>query len=253
MLMPEYLVLATIAAALVLSRLLPFLVAPVRMKFTSSQSAEPEYVRDEEERLPAGARRAAEDLRELGFEDLGTWRHDGAARSTAWVILLQHPRALDSAQVVVVAVGRRRVVSLLLLTRFADGAEVATFNSQVVAGFPLPPELTAAWVPGARDAASLHRAHAQLRDAVRGAGGRVERIGPDPAGFLRGRSARTLAAWVAGGYYTEDRERGTIRPTWKGAVLITWRLLWPVKPMYRAVRRRATRQLFERLGVSPDR
>jgi hypothetical protein len=62
-----------------------------------------------------------------------------------------------------------------------------------------------------------------------------------------------MAAWVAGGYYAIDEERGVVRPTWKGAVLITWRLLWPVKPMYRSRRRRATRQLLERLGVSPDR
>jgi hypothetical protein len=58
---------------------------------------------------------------------------------------------------------------------------------------------------------------------------------------------------VGAGYYEADEERGLVRPTWKGAVLITWRLLWPVKPLYRAVRRRATHQLFERFGVSPDK
>jgi hypothetical protein len=59
-----------------------------------------------------------------------------------------------------------------------------------------------------------------------------------------------LANWVATGYYAFDAVRGVVRPTWKGAALITWRLLWPVKPLFRARRRRATRQLLDRLGIS---
>ena len=252
MLTPEHLVLAAFAACLVLSCLLPFLTGPVRMKFRSWQAADPVYTADDDSRLPGRARFAAEELRALGFENLGTWRHDGAARATGWVILLQHPRTLDVAQVMVVAAGRRRVVSLLLMTRFADGAEALTFNSPVVVGFPLPPGITAAWLPEVRSAAALYRIHVQLRDALRGAGGLGSRVVPDPAGFLRNRSARVLAAWVEGGYYAVDEQRGIVRPTWKGAVLITWRLLWPVKPMYRAGRRRATRQLLEHLGVALD-
>src|SRR5436305_429944 len=82
-----------------------------------------------------------------------------------------------------------------------------------VAGFPSPPGVTAAWLPEIRDAEGLYRVHVQLRDALGAAG---ERIGPDPAGFLRGRSARALDAWVAGGYYAPDEARGVVRPTWKG-------------------------------------
>jgi hypothetical protein len=252
MLTPEHLVLAALVVCLVLSCLLPFLTAPVRMKFRSWQAADPTYTDDDDSQLPSRARVAAKELEALGFENLGTWRHDGSARATGWVILMHHPRTLDVAHVMVVAAGNRRTVSLMMLTQFADGTEAATFNSPVVVGFPSPLGLTGAWLPEVRSAAALYRIHVQLRDALRGAGGCGAWVGPDPAEFLRNRSARMLAAWVEGGYYAVDEEQGRVRPTWKGAVLITWRLLWPVKPLYRAGRRRATRRLLERLGVCLD-
>jgi hypothetical protein len=126
---------------------------------------------------------------------------------------------------------------------------VVTFNSPVVVGLPSPPGVTAAWLPELRDAAALCRVHAHLRDAVGGAG---ERVGPDPARILRDRSVRSLAAWVAAGYYAPDEAHGVVRPTWKGAILITWRLLWPIRPLYRASRRRATRRLLDRLGIPAE-
>jgi hypothetical protein len=55
---------------------------------------------------------------------------------------------------------------------------------------------------------------------------------------------------VAAGFYALDEVHEVVRPTWKGAVLVTWRLLWPVKPLFRARRRWATRRLLDRLGIS---
>jgi hypothetical protein len=248
MLTPEAALLAALACCLVLPWLLRFVVAPIRMRARSWQAADPVYAPDDEADLPPAARRAAAGLRALGFEDRGTWLHDGAALATGRIILLEHPKTRDVARVVVVTVRARQSVTLLLQTRFADGAEVGTANSRVIAGFPLPPDVTTAWLPEVRDPAALYEVHAQLRDALGGGRERVG-VGPDPAGFLRAGSARSLAAWVAAGYYALDEANGVVRPTWKGAALVTWRLLWPVKPLFRARRRRATRRLLDRLGV----
>jgi hypothetical protein len=149
----------------------------------------------------------------------------------------------------VVTVRSRLSISLGFQTRFADGTEVVTANNRITAGFPRLPEVTAAWLPEFRDAESLYRVHAQLRDALGGTRERVG-IGGDPASFLRDGSLRSLANWVATGYYTLDPVRGVVRPTWKGAALITWRLLWPVKQLFRVRRRRATQQLLDSLGIS---
>jgi hypothetical protein len=249
MLAPEPLLLAALVGCLVLPRLLQFVLGPARMRARSWQSADPVYTPDDESRLPPAARLAAADLRALGFEDRGTWQHHGAALATGQLILLEHPRTREVAKVLVVTVRDRQAITLLLQSRFADGTEVLTANSPVLSGFPPLPGVTVAWLPEVRDAEPLYQVHAQLRDALGRTHERVG-IGDDPAAFLRDGSVRSLANWVATGYYVLDPVRGVVRPTWKGAALITWRLLWPVKQLFRARRRRATRQLLERLGVS---
>jgi|SRR5579864_1007619 len=251
MLTPENVVVVALLGCLVLPWLLSFLMAPIRMRLRSWQSADPVYSPDDERRLPLAARRAAADLRALGFEDRGTWRHHGAALATGRIILLEHPRTHDLVKVMVVTVHSRMSITISLQTRFADETEVWTFNSRNVGGFPPLPGVTTAWLPELRDAGQLHYVHAQLADALGGTRKRRE-IEEDPATFLRDVSTRSLANWVRTGYYALDAARGLVRPTWKGATLIAWRwrLHWPVKPLYQARRRRATRELLDRLGIA---
>ncbi|MBO0699000.1 MAG: hypothetical protein J2P46_11445 [Zavarzinella sp.] len=251
MLRPEVVLTAVAVACLGLPWLLQFVVAPARMRARSWQAANPVYSPEDEDGLPTAARRAADDLRALGFRDRGTWRHDGSAQATGRIILLEHPRTRDVAKVMVVTTNRRRSVTFVFQTRFADETEAATTNTRHAVGFPHLPGQTVAWLPEVREAGPLYRVHAQLRDAIGGASERVG-IGPDAAEYLRDGSARSLANWVANGYYALDADRGVVRPTWKGATLITWRLLWPLKPLYRARRRRATARLLERLGISAE-
>jgi hypothetical protein len=177
MLTPETLVLAALTGCLVLLWLLPFVARPVRMKFRSWQAADPVYSHDHEGWLPATARLAAIDLRELGFEDRGTWRHDGAARATGWVVLLEHPRTRDTAKVLVVAVGTRQSVALVFQTRFADDTEAVTTNSLVISGLPPPPGVTVAWLPEIRDPASLYHVHTHRAGRRRATRRLLDRLG----------------------------------------------------------------------------
>jgi hypothetical protein len=250
-LLPVTVLLAAAVGCLVVPRLVLFVVAPARMRARSSQAIDPVYEPDDEDQLPAAARRAADGLRSQGFADRGTWRHHGAARAVAWVILLEHPRARDVARVIVVETRRKRTVTVAFQTQFGDGTEAITANNRLTAGFPQPPGITSAWLPEVADPVALYRIHAQLCDAVGGAGGRVG-IGADPVAFLKANSVRSLTAWVAAGYYVLDEARGVVRPTWKGAAMVTWRLIWPIRPLYRARRRWATRRLLDRLGISED-
>jgi hypothetical protein len=249
MLTPEDVVFAALVVLVVVPWLLPFVMGPIRMRSRSWQSADPVYSLDDEGRLPLAARRTAADLRALGFEDRGTWRHQGAALATGRVILLEHPRNHDVARVNVVAVRTRVSVTLAFQTCFADETEVWTANNRLLSGFPPLPGVTVVWLPELRDAAQLCHVHTQLADALGGARKR-RGIGADPAAFLRDVSTRSLANWVRTGYYALDADRGVVRPTWKGAALITWRLCWPVKPLFRARRQRTTQQMLDRLGIA---
>jgi hypothetical protein len=49
------------------------------------------------------------------------------------------------------------------------------------------------------------------------------------------------------GYYYRDELAGVQRPTWKGAILMTWKLCWPVKPIRLALRRHGARRLLHEL------
>jgi hypothetical protein len=245
---PDLSVVAAVAAAVLILLAVPFVAAPVRVRWTSWLPAGPTYTPDDETGLPAEARDIAADLRDLGFDDRGTWRLAGLPLATGRFVLLEHPRSLDTAKVLVVTAGGRVAVTLVFQTRFAGGTEVVTANNQVTVGLPLPSDVTPAWLPGLRDPAALYRVHADLRDAV-GPGRRLP-IGPDPAGLMRAELSRTHDGWVESGYYWRDEPARVLRPTWKGAVLVTWRLLWPVKPLFRARRRRATRDLLARYGVT---
>jgi hypothetical protein len=54
---------------------------------------------------------------------------------------------------------------------------------------------------------------------------------------------------VATGYLFPDPDGACYRPTWKGAVLMTWRLCWPVSAIVRSARKRATASLLKTLGA----
>jgi hypothetical protein len=251
MLTPETIVLAAAVAGALLALLGPFVAGPLRMHRRSWHPVEPDFVPDDESALPPEAREVAAELRALGFTDRGTWRHVGSPLATSRVAVLEHPGTLDAAQVIAVAAGSRRTVALAFNTRFAGGEKVVTSNARVTVGLPQPPDLTGAWLPDVRDPEDLFIVHAQFRDAL-GAGRRLA-LGPDVAGVLRAEAAATVAAWVAAGYYRPDpADERKLRPTWKGAVLVTWRLLWPIKPLYRARRRRTTRELLAQYGIAVD-
>lgn len=44
-------------------------------------------------------------------------------------------------------------------------------------------------------------------------------------------------------------KRDVYRPTWRGAFLMSWRLLWPVKPIVRVLRKRRAARLLSELGL----
>jgi hypothetical protein len=247
---PDEFVLVTLIAGLLTVLILPFVLAPVRMRSRSSQLACPVYTPEETPLSPAVTKIAAA-VRELGFKELGTWRQTVSSLGTGWVTLLEHPRTLDAAKVVRVVVLGRTAITLAFQSRFDDGSELITANNRVPTGYPRPPGLTAAWLPDLLDSKELYAVHNQLRDAVGGVRQRIG-IGPDVTGYLRSSAERIHANWVATGYYTLDNSPGMIRPTWKGAILLTWRLVWPLKHLFRARRRGATRRLLAEHGVSVD-
>ncbi len=228
------------------------ITAPIRVRLNHKLSADAVYVPCEGDRLAADVTRLIADLRELGFVVRGHWLNKGHSVATGHLTLLEHPQTLDAAQIVVARAGTSRKVTLLFRTRFEDGTEVVTAKNQLTAGLPPLPEITALWLPEERDPRRLWRVHNQVRDRL-GAGKKRLPVGPDPVAYLTAARDRMHAHFVQTGYFYLDAAHGVYRPTWKGAVLMTWRQLRVIRPLYRAWRRRPTRKILRELGVSLDR
>jgi hypothetical protein len=136
--------------------------------------------------------------------------------------------------------GGTRLRYLELFTRFAGGETIATNNSRQPRVWAPARGRRVEQFPGVREPALLYRIHqARLADAP--AAPREDPFaGGDVAAVLRQGMLREITAQLEAGYVYVD-PRGAYRPTWKGAVLMTWRLLWPMKAIARArLRRRAT-------------
>jgi hypothetical protein len=222
--------------------------SPIRTRLKNWLSADSGFEPCEGNHLGPDVARIIAALRELGFVLCGHWHHSGHSHATGQITLMEHPQTLDVAKVMVVVTATHRDVTLVFETRFEDGTKVGTANNQITAGLPSLPETTSLWLPEVRDARQLYRVHDQVRDRV-GLGKKRLSIGPDPAAFLTAGRDHMLARFVETGYYYLDEPRGVYRPTWKGAVLMTWRLLWPIRPLYRAWRRRPTRRLLREEGL----
>ena len=175
---------------------------------------------------PLVANRGA--LEALGFAATPLM-HDAAREHAGYVQLFEHRQDGGVATLLVAPrpQGGEPVVLVGFATRLASGAEVRTGNGPIPSVFPARKGLLAARFPSERDAArlyALHRAHVARR------GGRAAtiRIG-DPAVFQQREEEASTRSWLASGYVYQDG--ASLRPTWKGAFCMPYRLLFPWKQL----------------------
>jgi hypothetical protein len=249
--MPEYILMGVLLLALAFFLVLPFIRGPIRVRLNNSHAEDTHFEPCDDHYLPRDVKWLIADLRDLGFVVRGRWQVVGHSSATAQMTVLEHPQTSDVSKILDTAAGSRRSVSLLFQTCYQDGTETVTANNQIIAGLPALPQVTVLWLPEVRDPRQLYDVHKQAGDAL-GPGKERRPIGEDAVAFLKEGSARIRAHHVQTGYYFLDKDRGVYRPTWKGAALITWRLLWPIRPLYRAWRRRRTSLLLQKLGVDVD-
>jgi hypothetical protein len=105
---------------------------------------------------------------------------------------------------------------------------------------------------GVTDPASLCRISRQLiRRHYGGTDVTPPDDGDDPAAYLTAAMRRELTNQVATGYYRWDEAGQAFRPTWKGALLMTWKLLPPFRQVRESrMRRRSDRLMKEVAGDS---
>ena len=239
-----------------------YLKAADRIRRKHAQRAYPRFDPRTPESLPRAVQlRFAEDLSRL--EALGfafvTYLHyeempeedDGDA--DVYLALLKNEESGDTAAVAEFFVRVMHVSShhriLTFATDFGGGEYIRTNNSSVLGVFEPEPGRVGFQFPGVEDSRFLYRLHRAL----------VERREPGRKGVLPSpgmevphlceSEARTLRYQVERGYFYIDESRGMCRHTWKGALVMTGKLMYGIKEVRLALMKRRVRATLKSLGL----
>lgn len=203
------------------------------------------------------------DLTELGFRCLaGVVMPDPLPNVKSIVQLFANESTRDAAMVAAIFAavpGQQQTLQTFyveFLTRFDSGqvSLVQTNNSQELGSFPeLPGEHTVKF-PHIEDTARLYRLHQAAVQRFQPTGRRIVRVldefHGDVLAYLREAVFRDEYEKAVGiGYLRYDASGRCFRATIRGAYLMTWKELWPIKPIRRALVRRNARRLEAELGV----
>ena len=176
---------------------------------------------------------------------------DGSA--DVYVALLKNEGTGDIAVVSEFFVRVMHVNSHLRVVTFTrelgDGEAVITNNSRTLSVFKPDPRRHALGLPGVEDTHYLYRVHRAL--AERRAPGRRGLL-PSPGmevPHLCETESRALTRQIECGYFYLDESRGMCRHTWKGALLLTGKLMYGVRDVRRALMKRRVRATLKSLGL----
>ena len=236
----------------------PYLWAPVLIFLTNRMSAKPRATRFEAElaSLPAAAAEyfayAKGVLAGDGFEEAGMFFLPNTAPNVEALVLLARNRQ-SSELALAVAIyatvnGETQLKSTHVeyVSRYRDGRVLGTSNCSVLGCFAKIPGFETAHFPRVQDLHQLYRLHTERCRQAAPTGQRINRLddefGGDGSLYLSTVMGEEYARQVPVGYLRLNADSEHYRPTIKGACLMTWKSLWPVKQLRMQERdRRAAR------------
>lgn len=235
-----------------------YLLMPLVIKATQYLTAHPRYESIAPADLPpdvvAFMAPTETALRAEGFYGVTLLRSAGDVPGvTADVMLFMHVSTGDRAQVAFTRGGTLTTPIVTMETSFPDGYAVLTTNFADAGTFPRDPRKHRLSIPGMTDVAMLCEVHRRRRAAI-APPGLSPAPPPSPGHEVREQEqedAQECARVAAAGYYRLDPDGIRYRPTFKGAYLMTWKLMWPVSALRRWSKRRAARRELSALGLDP--
>lgn len=170
------------------------------------------------------------------------------------VVLLQNDQAGQRATVLAkrlpTKTGSISKVALEFCTSFADGRELCVNNNSDPGIFAAVPGKRVERLADVRDPRQLYRVHQAVERRFYGATSRTEfDERRDPVDVLRIAVLHEMEKQLATGYFRLDETAARYRPTLRGAFLMTWKLLPPVRQMRAWRLARRARALLAESGV----
>jgi hypothetical protein len=239
--------------------LAPFWLGPIAVRLATRHPARPSFepYDSSRHRVPDWALAFAEEtaaaLGRAGFTSNARFVEATWARHlTSFVTVLTNAASRDVAMAAALytsqAAAARRVSYTEFIANLSDGRQLLTNNSATPSVFPPVPTKTLTRLPQVKDPVRLYRVHELLA--------RRERAAKQPlptdanfAGRLSEAMARSMDEQLRTGYMCFDAADGVYRPTWKGAVLMSWKLLPPWRQIRQARMGLEATRLLGELGV----
>lgn len=239
---------------------LMYLGAPVLIRLTTMLTASPDYrplnttdaPREVWEYLLSSAR----ELEPLGFYPTAYLEVRAVQNVRTYLLMLLHPQHQDLANVIVMyiptagndgmsASGWKVSTRYMeFCTEYEDGFSVDTYNTSTIPSFKRMDTEVKARVPSVKDPGELYRLH-QFLLARCGRAGRKVTYAPTEVLAHRLRVERKgFDQQVKFGRMYLDPLVNAYRPTWIGAYLMAWGLLWPVTSFRRMRLRQEERRLL---------
>ena len=218
--------------------LLPYVLGPFLIHSKNRFPAAPTFDILEPGQLPAGVllafREQGKSLEFAGFSLVDYLTESGkVTKVTMYVALLTNRSKGDMALLVdMTATGGEANLHnsyVEFSTNYADGLNINTNSSSQVTAFSKTREKLTFQFPAVRDPRALYTIHRRLLANQRSRS-IVKTVAEGSETHEVERSmVREMARQERLGYFYLDTAAAAYRPTWKGAVLMTWRSAWPVK------------------------
>jgi hypothetical protein len=220
---------------------MPYALLPLVIKASTTLSATPEFKAAAVDTLPSSASKFIQEkvpkLEKLGFKLCCVLECPTAGSHVQnYVALMTNEQEKIFALVTVIisplADGDAiKTHYLELVTMYENEHSLSTLNSSELPGFPKTKENRKVQVPQIQDEVRLLAIHeAAARDFGKDKKTYLPKV-EDWSAYTAEQVVKEYSKAVQQGYLFLDQTGKDFRTTWKGAYLMTWGQLWPVKPM----------------------
>ncbi len=195
------------------------------------------------------------ELSELGFTCVGHFHRHGFStfpETEGYVALLIHRQSRCAARVGVMWVRNQRAAIMIRLaaytTEFTDGTRLATVSRDSELPMTGLRQGSMAFTE-IREVRRLFQIHQAAVNRFCGDSFRRDIWSLNPEQYQRDSIEHATARLAEIGYYRLDEDRQVYRPTWRGAIAITAKLRWPIKPILSLLQRRRADRMLRELGL----
>jgi hypothetical protein len=230
-----------------------YIAAPLHVRFGGRHSAHPTFETLELEQLDPPVAQFLKshtlELLNLGFDEPTLVRiPDATSHVTSYLIMLVNRRSGDKAMVTAMIAKSHDVVRQVLYfeisTRFENGKVFNTHNGRVLL-YPSNLETVSTQVPQVHDVRQLYELHTYVMDKHGMVGGKVLFEPGNALDYLsRFTFIETFESYARRGLMFYEPRSDCYVPTLKGAYLMSWALMQPIKAFRYAMLWRRARKIM---------